>query len=109
MSEREWIRDGHYLYWDEDGPMLEHPNKCPYYKKKSGTLRFTIYECIPGIEEIEVGFSEKSYMGPYMFIPWDNPFAIEGRVEIEWYYWATWVDGLVDEYDSEFKWREVQK
>lgn len=105
-----WIKDGHKIFWDEDGPLLECPNHCPSITRKIEAITIEIQECIPGIEEMEVGFTVDNYAGDRKVLPWDeNNGSIEGKFEIEWYYFAHWIEGLShgDEFDSEFGWREV--
>lgn len=113
-AEHQWINDGHTIIWDDDGPMLIHPDSCPFVIKtgKVSDLEFRIYECIPGIEEIENGFEDDAtYKGGFYQLPWDDPYMIEGEIGIEWYYEAYWVDGLEngDEYYDEFGWRELSR
>lgn len=106
-----WISDGHILFWDEDGPWIEHPDQCPSITKTTPKgHEYPVFECIPGIEDDDEGIDEETYKGDMDEMPWYDPYMVEGKVLIEWYYSAYWVPGLPhgDEYHCEFGWREAR-
>lgn len=112
----EWVRDGHHLCWGEDGETwVEHPDHCPFVDKEftseitEKVYNYRDYECIVGIEDIEVGLDEENYEGRLFEMPWEDSYMPDGRMLIEWRYDAYWVDGLPngDEYHTEFEWREA--
>jgi hypothetical protein len=55
-----WVRDGHFIQWDEGGHYIEHPEHCPY--KDSGGLRH--YLCNPGIHEDAYGLTADDFQHP---------------------------------------------